>query len=183
LNQDKRYNDAFVRMTKHRSIFLTEDFSKQMSTTLCSMLLYLDTRSKDPIKLYISSNGGDLSSMYQVYDAMQMIESPINTICIGKAYSAGAVILASGTKGMRQCMKNANVMIHGIQLVFPVQPDHDSYNSENYLSHIEQLNENLFKILSLHTNKSLDQVRADCSRDLFLDAKKALDYGIVDSII
>jgi len=183
MKNNKKYQEAFLSMTKHRSIFLNENFDKEMSAVLTALLIYFDSKSNDPIKIYINSNGGDLSAMYQVYDTMQMVKSPISTICMGKAYSAGAVILSAGSKGLRHCMRNANIMIHGVQLVFPTMQDNDSENAESYLKFVDSLNNGMLKILSKHTGQAFDKVKQDCSRDLFLDPQKAIEYGIIDSII
>jgi ATP-dependent Clp protease protease subunit len=178
----KTYSDSVVTMSKHRSIFLYEVVNKEMAATLSALLIYYDTKSKDPIKLYINSRGGDLASMFQIYDTMQMIQSPVSTICIGKAYSAGAVLLASGTKGMRHCMKNANVMVHGVQLVFPGQ-DVDSEHSEKYLEFVNNLNDNMLNILATHTGHPKSKIDEDSKRDLFLTAEESVKYGLVDSVI
>lgn len=179
----KTYSDSIVSMTKHRSIFIYENIAKEMAATLSALFIYYDTKSKDPIKLYINTNGGDMAAMFQIYDTMQMIESPISTICIGKAYSAGAVLLSAGTKGMRHCMRNANVMVHGVQLVFPHPNAADFNNSRSYLESVSLLNDKMINILSLHSGQPKDKVDLDSKRDLFLKSEDAIKYGIVDSII
>lgn len=182
-NQQSKYSDSLISLSKNRNIFLYETVTKEMASSLCALLIYYDSKNNDPIKMYINSNGGDMSAMFQIYDTMQMIKSPINTICLSKAYSAGSVILAAGTKGMRQCLKHANVMIHGVQLVFPVMPDHDPISSQSYLNFVNNNNENMLAILSKHTGQTIDRVRQDCKRDLFLDCEEAISYGVVDSVL
>ena len=113
---------------------------------------------------------------------MQMVKSPIQTICIGKCYSAAAVILAAGTLGERYIYKHAKVMIHGIQAGFPI-PGHDMTNSKNYYEFLKDNNDNIMKILANHTGHSLEKVKQDCTRDVWLDAKQALEYGLVDEIL
>lgn len=181
--QDKRYQDAFLSMTKHRSIFLTEVFQEDMASIMTASLVYLDSVSHDLITIYINSPGGMVSSLNQVYDTMQMINSPISTVCIGRAYSAGSVILASGTKGLRKCMQNANVMIHGMQLGFPNYPNHDLNSARRYLEYCNKLNDSILQILADHTGQSISKIQEDCDRDVFFTAKDALSYGLIDEII
>lgn len=183
MKSQTKYIDSIVSLSKQRSIFIYENVTKEMASTLCALLLYFDSKGKDPIKIYVNSNGGDMSAMFQIYDTMQMVSSPLNTICLSKAYSAGSIILASGTKGMRQILNHADVMIHGVQLVFPVTPDHDSTTSQSYLNFVDSMNESMIRILSKHTNQTVEKVREDCKRDLFLDANQAIKYGVVDSIL
>ena len=111
-----------------------------------------------------------------------MISAPIKTICIGKCYSAGAVILAAGTKGERYAFKSSKIMIHGIQFGFPL-PGQDIINSKNYYDFIKENNDNIMKILANHTGHPLEKLKEDCKQDLWLDAKQALNYGIIDHII
>lgn len=182
MKKQSKYFDSVTTLSKNRSIFLYEDVNKDMSSILCSLLLYFDSKSNEQINLYINSNGGDTASLFQIYDVMQMIKSPISTICIGKAYSAAAVILAAGTKGLRKCFYHGNVMIHGVQLVFPVLPEHDSDKSEEYLKFVDSMNENMLAVLAKHSGQTIDKVREDCKRDLFLDSNESINYGIVDCI-
>lgn len=176
------YQETYIKLAKSRSIFLAENVTKEVASGLSALLLYYDNESHDEITLYIHSNGGDASGLSNIYDVMQMIKSPIKTVCIGKAYSAGAVILAAGSKGHRYALKNAKIMIHGIQCGFPI-PGHDITNSKNYYDFLEDNNDNIMKMLAHHTGFPLQKIKEDCQRDLFLDAKQALNYHIVDHII
>lgn len=176
------YQETYIKLAKSRSIFLAEDVTKEVASSLSALLLYYDNESHDEITLYIHSNGGDASALASMYDVMQMIKSPVKTVCIGKAYSAGAVLLAAGSAGNRYALKNAKVMIHGIQCGFPI-PGFDITNSKNYYDFLEDHNDNIMKMLAHHTSFSLQKVKDDCKRDLFLDAKQALNYNIIDHII
>lgn len=177
------YADTYVKLAKHRILFVSEDVSDTMAAELSAMLLYFDNENHDePIEMYIHTNGGDVTGLANIYDVMQMIQSPIKTICIGKCYSAGAVLLASGTKGERYAFKNSSIMIHGIQFGFPI-PGHDMTNSQSYYDFIDSSNDNIMKMLAHHTGQPLEKLKADCKEDRWLTAKEALDYGLIDHII
>jgi ATP-dependent Clp protease protease subunit len=177
------YADSYIKMSKSRAIFFSEDVSDKSAAELAALLLYYDNQDPEaPIHLYLHSNGGDVSGLNNIYDVMQMIHAPVKTILLGKCYSAGAVILAAGTKGERYALKSSNVMIHGIQFVFPI-PGDDLTTSKNYLEFVDDLNDLLMKILAKHTGQPLEKLKADCAREYWMDAKAALEYGIVDHII
>jgi ATP-dependent Clp protease protease subunit len=177
------YAETYIKLSKDRMIFLSEDVTKQSAAELAALLLYYDNEDhQEPITLYIHSNGGDVSGLANIYDVMQMISAPVKTVCAGKAYSAGAVILASGTKGERYAMKSSKIMIHGIQFAFPL-PGQDIINSKNYYDFINDNNDNIMKILAHHTGHSLSKLKEDCKQDVWMDAKQALHYGIIDHII
>lgn len=177
------YADTYLKLTKDRTIFLSEDVTKESAAQLSALLLYYDHENSDEyINLYIHSNGGDAAGLANIYDVMQMISAPVKTICLGKCYSAGAVILAAGSKGERYALKSSKIMIHGIQFGFPL-PGQDIINSKNYYDFIKENNDNIMKILSVHTGHSLDKLKEDCKQDLWLDAKQALNYGIIDHIM
>src|ERR1700723_3050814 len=95
------YSSTFVKLTKNRALFIAEDITDLMAAELSALLMYFDRISDEMIELYIHSGGGSGAALIQIYDMMQMISAPIKTVCIGKCYSAAAVILAAGTKGER----------------------------------------------------------------------------------
>lgn len=177
------YADTYVKLAKHRIIFVSETFNDTMAAQISAMLLYFDNENHEaPIEMYIHSNGGAVTGLLNIYDVMQMIQAPIKTVCIGKCFSAAAVILSAGTKGERYALKNSSVMIHGIQVAFPV-PGHDMTNSKNFYEYLTTENDKLMKILAKHTGHSLDKVREDCKQDIWMDSKQVLEYGIVDHIV
>jgi ATP-dependent Clp protease protease subunit len=177
------YFETYIKLSKSRTIFLSEDVTKESAAQLSALLLYYDNEDHNEyINIYLHSNGGDASGLANIYDVMQMISAPIKTICIGKCYSAGAVILAAGTKGERYAFKSSKIMIHGIQFGFPL-PGQDIINSKNYYDFIKENNDNIMKILANHTGHPLEKLKEDCKQDLWLDAKQALNYGIIDHII
>jgi ATP-dependent Clp protease, protease subunit len=177
------YSETYVKLSRDRIIFFNELVTKQSASELSALLLYYDNdNSEEYINLYINSDGGDAAGLIHIYDVMQMIKSPIKTICIGRCYSAAAVILASGSAGERYAFKHSKIMIHGIQAGFPI-PGHDMTNSKNYFDYLKDNNDNIMKMLAKHTGHSLEKIKQDCTRDVWLDARQALDYGLIDEVL
>ena len=177
------YSDTYIKLTKDRVIFLSEDVTKDNAAQLSALLLYYDNEDHNSeITLYVNSNGGDASGLSNIYDVMQMISAPVKTICLGKCYSAGAVILAAGTKGSRYAFRSSKIMIHGIQFGFPL-PGQDIISSKNYYDFIKENNDNIMKILANHTGHPLEKLKEDCKQDVWMDPKQALQYGLIDHII
>ncbi len=184
-NQKKlsNYNEVYLQHSKYRNIFICEPITKELASTLTALLLYYDHASNDQITLYINSVGGDVSALYNIYDVMRMMKSPISTICIGKAYSAAAVILAAGDEGLRFAFKNSNIMVHGIQCLFPIITANDVKSSQNYFDFLTKTNDNVLKIVANHTKQTLAKIKDDSKRDLYMNSKEALSYGMIDGII
>ncbi len=177
------YSDTYIKLAQHRIIVVSEDISDTMAAEISALLLYFDNNDHDSqIEIYLHSNGGAATGLANIYDVMQMISAPIKTVCLGKCYSAAAVLLAAGSKGERYAMKHSSIMIHGIQAGFPI-PGHDITSSKNYFEYLRDNNDNIMKMLAHHTNHSLDKVKEDCKQDVWMDAKHALEYGIIDHII
>ena len=179
-----RYNEVYSQLAGQRIIFLSEDITGATGSELSALLLHYNNESKtEEIVIYINCNGGDASALSNIYDVMQIISAPISTICIGKAYSAAAVILCAGTKGRRFMTKNADVMIHGIQAQFPSWEGCDTTDSGLDIKLLEIHNKSVMESIARHTGQSYDKVYQDCTRDLFLDSKQSLEYGIIDVIL
>lgn len=178
-----KYAECYANLAKSRIIFVSEGITKDVSSTLSALLFHYDNENdEEDISLYINTNGGDASALSNIYDVMQMIKSPIRTVCIGKAYSAGAFMLAAGTKGKRFMTKSASVMIHGMQCEFP-GPYEDQRNSQIYFDFLKSFNKIVLDTLAKHTGKTYEQVAEDCKKDKYMNAKECLEYGIIDEII
>src|ERR1035441_5625563 len=151
------YAESYVKLTKSRALFISEGISDRLGADLSAMLLYYDNLDHEAeISIYIHTNGGATTGMSNIYDVMQMIRAPIRTILIGKAYSAGAWILAAGTKGRRCAMHSSKVMIHGTQFMFPI-PGFDLTNSKNYLEFINAENDAMLKVMAKHTGQTFEK--------------------------
>lgn len=179
---DPKHMESFIKLNSARMLFLSEDVTKKSISDLTAMILYLESKSHDEIFLYLNSNGGDSSALVQYLNVVKRIKSPINTFNLGKCYSAGAIILASGAPGKRFAFKNSSVMIHGIQCLFPHMNELDQEGSSNYYDFLESHNDTIMKELAKYTKKPLAKLKNDCKSDLYLTAQEALAYGIIDKI-
>jgi len=182
--ESNKYADVYTSLSQDRTIFLAEDLTKELASSICGLLIYYNAiSSTEDINLFIHTSGGDASALSSIYDVMDLIDAPISTIGIGKVYSAGVFLLAAGTKGKRFMFKNAEVMIHGLQCSFPEMPMSDQVDSKIYYNYLESFNKRILKILAKHTQQSIHKISQDSKRDLYLDAKGALKYGIIDKIL
>ena len=177
------YSESYVKMTKDRAIFISEDVTDQMGADMSALMLYYDSQDHDTeINVYIHTDGGATTGMANIYDVMQLIHAPVKTILVGKAYSAGAWILAAGSKGKRFALRSAKVMIHGTQFIFPI-PGFDFSNSKNYLEFVNTENDAMLHVMAKHTGQSFEKVKADCQTEKWMSAQESLEYGIIDYII
>jgi len=176
----ERSFDIYSRLLKERIIFLGEEVNDVTASLILAQMLFLESEDPDKdIHLYINCAGGSVTAGMAIYDTMQYIKSPVSTICVGLAASMGAFLLASGEKGKRLILPNAEVMIH--------QPSGGAYGQASdvkiHADWIIKTKEKLNKILSEKTDNPLEQVRIDTERDNFMSAEEALHYGIVDKIL
>ena len=169
------------KFIEQRKVFLWGPVDDRSAKDITSRLLYLD--AKDPgkeITFYINSPGGVVTSGMVIYDTMQMIESPVSTVCMGMAASMGSILLSGGKKGRRFIFPHGEVMIH--------QPSIGGYfqaNSTDIEIHAEQIRKTKelgAKILAENCGKTFAQIMSDFDRDYWMDAKEAVAYGIVDKI-
>jgi ATP-dependent Clp protease protease subunit len=178
------YSIGKVELTKDRVIFLTEDVSKQVSDAISALLLYYSAIDDEKeIRIYIDTNGGDSDALVNMIDMINHIKAPVRTVCLSKAYSAGALLLAAGTPGRRCALKNSSIMIHGLQCLFPQFGEMDIVKSAHYYKYLESHNNTILGLLAEKTGQEVAQVKEDCKKDLFLSPKEALEYGIIDSVV
>jgi len=178
-NRERSY-DIYSRLLKERIIFLGDTLTSQTASLIVAQLLFLEGEdSKKDINMYISSPGGLVSSGLAIYDTMQFIKPPVATFCMGTAASMAAVLLAAGTKGKRNILPHARVMIH--QPMGGAQGQ--ASDIEIQAREILKLREKLNVILSEHTGQSLETIEKDSDRNFWMDAQEAVDYGIVDNLL
>jgi ATP-dependent Clp protease protease subunit len=159
---------------------LTDPFDDVMASIIVSQLLYLQSEDagKD-ITMYINSPGGSVTAMWSIVDTMNLIKPNVSTVCIGLAASAGSVVLAAGQKGKRFILPHAEVMIH--QPLGGAQGQASDIQIQ--ATHILKTKELLHTFMAERTGQTLKKIEKDMDRDFFMDAKQAIEYGIVDKII
>ena len=178
--QGERAYDIYSRLLEDRVIFLGEGIDSTVANTVIAQLLFLEKQDpKAPITMYVNSPGWHVTAWLAIYDTMQYVKCPINTVCMGMAASMGSIILAGGTAGKRFALPHSEIMIH--------QPlgwaEGQATEIKLAAEHIIKTWTTLYKILSKHTGKDIKQIEADCDRDNFMTAEEALKYGLIDKII
>ena len=178
-SRGERAYDIYSRLLRERIIFLGDAIEDHLANLVIAQLLFLE--SEDPekdISLYINSPGGVVNAGLAIYDTMQYLRAPVNTICIGMAASMAAVLLAAGAPGKRYALPNSRIMIHQGSGGFRGNtPDVFIQVKE-----LEALNERMHEILARHTGRSVETIRKDTDRDYFMSPEQARDYGIIDDI-
>jgi ATP-dependent Clp protease, protease subunit len=178
-SRGERSYDIFSRLLKERVVFLNGEVNDQTANLVVAQLLFLESENPDKdISFYINSPGGAVTAGMSIYDTMQFIKPDVATLCVGQAASMGAVLLAAGTAGKRYCLPHSSVMIHQPLGGFQGQAS----DIEIHARHTVKIKEQLNRVIAKHTNKKYEEVVNDTDRDNFLDAKQALEYGIVDGI-
>ena len=174
--------DPYTKLFGDRIVFLGVQVDDTSADDIMAQLLVLE--SQDPerdIIMYINSPGGSFTAMTAIYDTMQYVRPQIQTVVLGQAASAAAVILAGGTPGKRLALPNSRVLIHQ-----PSTGDSghgQASDIEIQAKEIARLREWLEETLSKHSNKSVDEVRKDIDRDKILTAPEALEYGLIDQVL
>jgi len=167
---------------KKRAVYLWGPVEDKSARDIVSKLLRLDAdKPGQEIKFYINSPGGVVTSGMVIYDTMRMIQSPVITICMGLAASMGSILLSGGIKGKRLIFPHGEVMIH--------QPSIGGYfqaasaDIEIHAKQMQRTKEISAQILAQNTGKSFERILKDFDRDYWMDAKEAVDYGIVDTVV
>jgi ATP-dependent Clp protease protease subunit len=179
-SRGERSYDIFSRLLMDRIVFLGTPINDNVANIIIAQLLFLqaDNPEKD-IHLYINCPGGGVYAGLAIYDTIQFISAPVNTICMGMAASMGAFLLAAGDEGKRSALPNSRIMIH--------QPSGGSQGTaadiEIQAKEILYARERLNKLLARHTGQPVDKVADDVDRDRFMSPQEALDYGLIDQVI
>ena len=174
-------SNPYNKLFEERIIFLGVQIDDASANDVMAQLLCLESADPDrEISMYINSPGGSFTALMAIYDTMQFIRPDIQTVCLGQAASAAAVLLAAGTPGRRLAVQNARILIH--------QPATEgtycqASDLEIQAAEISRIRKLLESTLAKHTGKTPEQVRLDIERDKILTATEAQEYGIVDEII
>jgi ATP-dependent Clp protease, protease subunit len=179
-SRGERSYDIFSRLLMDRIVFLGTPINDDVANIIIAQMLFLDADNpgKD-IFLYINSPGGSVYAGLAIYDTIQFLKSPVNTMCVGLAASMGAVLLAAGTKGKRSALPNSRIMLH--------QPSGGTQGTaadiEIQAKEILYVRERLNRIVADHTGQTIEQITDDIDRDRFMSPDEAKEYGLIDNII
>jgi ATP-dependent Clp protease protease subunit len=175
-----RIMDVYSHLLTERIIYVGTGIDPGVANALIAQLFYLEARSPDQeINLYINCEGGDLSSMFAIYDTIQYIQAPVVTTCVGQAIAEGAVLLAAGAPGRRAVLPHARVVLH--------QPGTQGQGAIPDLllaaDEVVRLRGEMESVLSRHTGQSVETLRADTDRDRVFTPQAAIGYGLADQIL
>ncbi len=173
--------DPYTKLFEDRIIFLGTPISYDIANAVMAQLLCLQSMDPErPISMYINSPGGSFTALTAIYDTMRYIKPDVQTVCLGQAASAAAVLLAAGTKGKRLALPNSRILIHQPATEGGYGQSSDLEIQAREILRIRSLMEGM---LADSTGQSVEQVSLDIERDKYLTAEQAVEYGIVDDIL
>jgi ATP-dependent Clp protease protease subunit len=179
-SRGERSYDIFSRLLMDRIVFLGTPIDDNVANIIIAQLLFL--QAEDPEKdiyMYINSPGGSVYAGLAIYDTMQYLSAPVNTMCMGMAASMGALLLAAGAPGKRSALPNSRIMIH--------QPSGGSQGTaadiEIQAREILYARQRLNEILAKHTGQPVERIAEDVDRDRFMSPLEAKEYGIIDNVV
>jgi ATP-dependent Clp protease protease subunit len=176
----ERAFDIYSLLLRNRIIFLGTPITDQVANVIVAQLLFLSNQDPEAkIDMYINSPGGQVYAGMAIYDTMQVIPNPISTLAVGMTASFGTVLLTAGTKGHRFALPNATIHMH--QPLGGAQGQ--ASDIEIQAREILRLKDQLNQILATHTGKAIKAIEHDTNRDFYLDAKGAVEYGLVDQVM
>jgi ATP-dependent Clp protease protease subunit len=179
-NRGERSFDIYSRLLKDRIVFLGTPIDDAVGNLVMAQLIHLESEDPDKdINLYINSPGGDITSLFAVYDTMKYIKCDVSTIVMGQAASAAAVILAAGTQGKRFALPHSRVLIHQPHGGAQGQAVDIEIQAKEILRYRRLLDE----LLAEHTGQPLEKIQRDTDRDFIMTADQAKVYGIIDEVI
>ena len=176
----ERSFDIYSRLLKERIVFLGTPIDDAVGNLIMAQLLHLESEDPDKdINLYINSPGGEMTTLFAIYDTMQYIKPDVSTIVMGQAASAAAVLALAGAKGKRYALPHARILLH--------QPyggaEGQAVDIEIQAKEIVRNRELMNEIIARHTGQPLERVSKDTDRDFILTPEQAVKYGAVDEII
>jgi ATP-dependent Clp protease protease subunit len=179
-SRGERSFDIYSRLLNERIVFLGTPIDDAVGNLIMAQLLHLESEDPDKdINLYINSPGGDLTTLFAMYDTMEYIKPDVSTIVMGQAASAAAVLSLAGAKGKRYALPHARILLH--------QPhggaEGQAVDIEIQAKEMSRNREMMNQIIARHTGKPIENVSKDTDRDFILTAEQAVEYGAVDEII
>jgi ATP-dependent Clp protease, protease subunit len=176
----ERAYDIYSRLLKERIIFLTGPIYDGVSSLICAQLLFLESENPNKdISFYINSPGGVVTAGLAMYDTMQYIRSPVSTVCVGIAASAGSLLLMAGEKGKRYALPNSQVMIHQPSGGAQGQATDIEIQAREILKTRARLNQ----LYANHTGQTLEEIERKMERDTYLSAAEAQTFGLIDHVV
>ncbi|HSR34292.1 MAG TPA: ATP-dependent Clp protease proteolytic subunit [Anaerolineae bacterium] len=176
----ERAYDIYSLLLKERIVFVGTPINDQVSNLIVAQLLFLERENPEKeIQLYINSPGGEIYPGLAIYDTMQMVRAPISTIAVGWTASLGTVLLAAGRRGRRYALPHATIHMH------PAGGGARGYapDVEIQYKELKRMQDLLHQILAKHTNQTVEKIAEDFDRDYFMDAQKAVEYGLIDEVL
>ena len=176
----ERSFDIYSRLLRERIVFLGTEVDDHVANLITAQLLFLEAEDPDKdVSLYVNSPGGSAYAGMAIYDTMQFVKPDVQTICVGMAMSAAAMILSGGAAGKRSALPNAKVMIHQGSAGFRGAPSDIDIHAREVLSVTRRMAE----IIARHSGRPIEAVLDDIDRDRFMSPQEAVEYGLVDGIL
>jgi len=173
--------DPYAKLFEERIIYLGTPISDDVANAVIAQLLCLQSMNPDQdISIYINSPGGSFTALTAIYDTIQFIKPDVQTVCMGQAASAAAILLAAGTRGKRMALPNSRILIHQPYTEGTFGQTSDIEIQANEILRMREL---LEKMIADHSGKSVEEVSRDIERDKILTAQQAVEYGIVDQVL
>lgn len=180
-SRGERTYDIFSRLLKDNVIFLGSAIDDQVASLIIAQMLFLEAENPEKdINLYINSSGGSITAGLAIYDTMQYVKPQVVTIALGQAASMAAILLAGGAKGKRFALPHCRVLLHQ-PLMSGLQGQ--ATDIDIHAKDLMRLRERLNELLANHTGQPVEKIHDDTERDFFLEAKAAMQYGVIDEII
>ena len=181
-NRERSF-DIYSRLLKDRIILIGRPIDDVVANLVVAQLIYLaaDDPEKE-IQIYVNSPGGAVSAGFAIYDTMQYVQSPISTVCIGRAASFGTVVLMAGAKGRRLSLPSATIHMHQ-PLIGGKGLQGQASDLDIHAREIVRIRAVLNELIAKHTGQPLERVERDTDRDFFLTPEEAVEYGLIDGII
>ena len=178
--QGSKTTNPYSKLFEERIIFLGTQVDDTSANDIMAQLLVLESQDPDrDITMYINSPGGSFTALMAIYDTMRYVRPDVQTVCLGQAASAAAVLLAAGAPGKRAALPNSRVLIHQPRTQGTQGQVSDLEIEANEIERMRRLMENT---LADHTGRTAEQVRIDTDRDKILTAHEAVEYGLIDTV-
>jgi ATP-dependent Clp protease protease subunit len=181
-NRERSF-DIYSRLLKDRIILIGRPIDDVVANLVVAQLIYLSADDPEKeIQIYINSPGGAVSAGFAIYDTMEYVQSPISTVCIGRAASFGTVVLMAGAKGKRFSLPSSTIHMHQ-PLIGGKGLQGQASDLDIHAREIVRIRTVLNELIAKHTGQALERVERDTDRDFFLTPEEAIEYGLIDAII